>query len=654
MPESKTIKRIEGQLHRNATVERSIVDIEKRTVEVAFSSEEPYLRWFGYEILDHSKKSCDLSRLNNGGAVLVDHNTREQVGVIEKAWIGDDRVGRALVRFGKSARAEQEMQDVADGIRRHLSVGYQILEMELEKQSKGEPDMYRATNWQPFEISFVSVPADTTVGVGREAIPKDITVIYQIESEEKTMAANPTIPQATAIPAVPAAPAVPGQPDMRTLESQVRGQELARINEINAIAEKFGLQDFAKQAVATGMSVEDFRKNTLDELGKPKIVQMKGNEAEIGMSPKEAKRYSILNMVRARLLQAEGQPNAFKGCDFELECHNEILKRMGDNATPKGFLVPLDVLKVERDFRSLSQSHPHLLRDLTVGTATAGGHTVATNLLASNFIDLLRNAMVIYGMGAQMLTGLVGNIAIPRQTGGATAYWLAESGSPTEAQQAFDQVAMSPKTIGAYTDISRLLLKQSSVDVETLVMLDLAKVIALAIQSGAIKGSGSSNEPTGIINVAGIGSVAGGTNGAAPTYAHMVDLETEVAQDDADVGTLGYLTNTKVRGTLKKTLEFAAANSERVWKNGTVNDYKATVTNAIPSNLTKGSASGVCSGVIFGNWADLIIGMWGGLDVLVDPYTGGTSGTVRIVNHQSVDVAVRHAQSFSAMLDALT
>jgi HK97 family phage major capsid protein len=252
-----------------------------------------------------------------------------------------------------------------------------------------------------------------------------------------------------------------------------------------------------------------------------------------------------------------------------------------------------------------------------------------------------------------MLTGLVGNIAIPRQTGGATAYWVAESGAPTESAQAFDQVTMSPKTVGAFSDISRKLLLQSSIDIESFVRRDLATVLGLAIDLAGINGSGASNQPTGVLNVSGIGSVAGGTNGLAPTFAHIVELETDVAVANADIGSLGYMTNAAVRGKLKTT-EKASSTGQFVWEGGELNGYRAKVSNQVPSNLTKGTSSGVCSAIIFGNWADLIIGMWGGLDLMVDPYTGSTAGTVRVVALQDVDVAVRHAESFSAMKDALT
>lgn len=356
--------------------------------------------------------------------------------------------------------------------------------------------------------------------------------------------------------------------------------------------------------------------------------------ANIGMNSREVQRYSVLKALNALVT------GNWRGAEFEREASEAVAKRLGRE--PQGVFMPYDVLSK---------------RDLTVGTNSAGGYTVSTDLLSGSFIEMLRNSLVLNRAGATTLAGLVGNIAIPRQTGGATAYWVAESGAPTESAQAFDQIAMTPKTVGAFSDISRKLLLQSSIDVENFVQRDLATTIALAIDLAGLHGTGSSNQPTGIAATSGIGSVVGGTNGAAPDWDDLVDLETALATANADVGRMAYITNAKVRGKLKKTA-IESGYPDKIWdvKAGStpLNGYQALVSNQVSSALTKGTSSGVCSAIFFGNWADLIIGLWGGLDLMVDPYTGSTSGTVRVVALQDVDIAVRHAASFAAMLDALT
>ena len=423
-------------------------------------------------------------------------------------------------------------------------------------------------------------------------------------------------------------------PDMAAIEraaaDKANKDATARAVDIIAIGEMFAKQGGerkAAEALRAGKSVEQFRADMLQHMATAPVPT-----AEIGLSKKEAQRFSFMRAINA--MANPGDRQAQEAAAFERDCSEAYGQKLGRSA--QGFYVPIEVQQ----------------RDLTAGTPTAGGHTVATNLLSANFIDLLRNKMALTGLGAQFMGGLSGNIAIPRQTGGATAYWVAESGAPTESQAAFDQITMSPKTVGAYSDISRKLLLQSSLDVEAFVRNDLATVLALAIDLAAINGQGAGNEPRGVLKVAGIGSVVGGANGAAPNWAHIVDLESQIAVANADVGSMGYLTNAKVRGKLKTTSKVTGQNGF-IWEDG-LNGYNAAVSNQVPSNLTKGTASGVCSAIIFGNWADLIVGQWGTLDLLVDPYTGGTSGTVRVVALQDVDIAVRNAVSFSAMLDALT
>lgn len=608
------------RVERALTFERAQINADARTAELAFSSETPYERWWGIEVLDNTASAVRLGRLTSGGPLLMDHDTRDQVGVIESVRIDADRVGRAVVRFGKSARAQEVWQDVQDGIRRNVSVGYAIHKATLVETSDTGLDTYRVTDWEPLEISLVSVPADATVGIGRSAADGGDNPIQNI-AQEKSMTEATTTPAA----------AVDHSAIERAAIERANQDATKRAADIIAIGEMFakhGGERKAAEALRAGKTVEQFRADMLQHMATQPIPT-----ADIGMTEKEARSYSFLRALNA--MANPGDRKAQEQAAFEREASEAVAAKQGRAA--RGFYVPTEVQR----------------RDLTVGTPTAGGHTVATNLLTANFIELLRNKMAVTGLGAQFLSGLVGNIAIPRQTGGATAYWVAESAAPTESQAAFDQVTMSPKTVGAYSDISRKLLQQSSIDVEGFVRNDLATVLALAIDQAAISGTAANDQPRGILTTSGIGDVAGGTNGLAPTWAHIVELESDVAIANADVGTMGYLTNAKVRGKLKTTSKVSGQNGF-IWEDGMVNGYTAAVSNQVPSNLTKGSSSGVASAIIFGNWSDLIIGQWGTLDLLVDPYSGSTSGTVRVVALQDVDIAVRHAVSFSAMLDALT
>jgi HK97 family phage major capsid protein/HK97 family phage prohead protease len=603
-------------LQRSFAVDRAAINEEARTVELAFSSEEPYDRWWGREILDHTQTSIRLGRLTKGGPLLMDHDSRDHVGVIESVQIDADRVGRAVVRFGKSARAEEVWQDVKDGIRQNVSVGYVIHEAVLTEKSD-DIDTYRVTDWEPFEVSMVAVPADASVGVGRST-----------ESEKEP---NPIIDIKETKMETPA-PAV-----VNVAEHEQRGatNALKTVNDIIAIGEQYKCTDLASEAIRSGKTVEQFKSIVMEKMANKPV-----ETADIGLTDKEVKRFSVMRAINA--LANVGDRAAFEAAAFEREASEAVAKKLGRSA--QGIFIPMEIQK----------------RNLVVGTGSAGGNLVETSVLGDSFIEILRNRMMVMRMGAQMLTGLTGNIAIPRQTGAATAYWVAEDNAPTESQQAFDQVAMSPKTIGAFTDISRKLLLQSSIDVEGFVQRDLASVLALGIDLACIVDSGSANQPEGILGTSGIGDVAGGTNGLAPTWQHIVELWSDVAIANADFGSTGYLTNAKVAGKLMTT-EKAANTAQFVCPgfpdaNGMTNfgGARAGISNQVPSNLTKGSAAGVASAIIFGNWADLIIGQWGALDLLVDPYTGGAAGTLRVRVLQDVDIAIRHAESFSAMKDALT
>lgn len=625
--QQRKIDKIKNEnLFRSVAIERQAIDEESRTIEVAFSSEEPYGRWFGQEILGHDRSEVVMDFIASGRAPLLDqHNHGKQIGVIEKAWLDADRVGRALVRFGKSAAAEEFYEDVKDGIRANISVGYRILEMKLVESTE-EEDTFRMTKWKPHEVSFVSVPADETVGVGRSA--DEFVAQAKINSRGEHMDENEK-KQDVNLDEIKA-----------KAQKDARKAEVARIRDISTLGEMHNMKAEAKQFIENDKSVDTFRAHVLDELAKKGVQPVETPDPSVGMNEKEVKQFSFLRAINAMANPTDRA--AQEAAKFEFEASDAASVKM--KRSPQGILVPIDVLK----------------RDLTVGTATAGGHLVATDLLSGSFIEMLRNRMMVNRMGATTLTGLIGDIAIPRQTGGATCYWVAESGAPTESAAAFDQVTMSPETVGAFSEISRKLLKQSSIDIENFVRGDLARALGLGIDLAAINGSGASNEPEGILNTTGIGAVLGGTNGLAPTWAHMVNLWSEVAIDNADVGATGFMTNSKVIGQLMTT-EKASGTAQFVVKDfpdsagfTSIAGARCGVSNQVPSNLDKGTSTGVCSAVIFGNWADLLIGMWGTLDITVDPYSNSTSGTVRVVALQDVDVAVRHAESFAAMKDALT
>jgi HK97 family phage major capsid protein len=411
------------------------------------------------------------------------------------------------------------------------------------------------------------------------------------------------------------------------IETPVQRNHAAEIAVAAAGCGFAGANDIAMRSIQAGHTVEQFQQELIRSVATKPLPS-----ADIGLSRKEAERFSVLKVARAL-----ANPDQSNAASFERACSDAVAQKMGRSA--QGFFLPADVQK----------------RDLVVGTPTAGGNLVATDLLMGSFIDRLRHAMIIDRLGARMLTGLVGNVAIPKQTGEATIYWVAENTAPTESQQSIGQVTMTPKTAGGFTDIGRTLMNQTSMDVENFVLSDLATNLGLGIQLAAIAGTGANNQPSGLLTRI-TPLVIGGTNGLAPTWQHMIDLETAVSLANADVGNMAYLTNAKVRGKLKSTQKFASTNGMPIWADGStpINGYGAAITNAVPSNLVKGTSGAIASAIIFGNFADLMIGMWGTTDLIRDPYANSTTGGVRIVALQDVDVQLRNLESFATMVDALT
>lgn len=608
-------------LERALTVKRSDIDVDNRTVTLAFASETPVERYYGYEILDCCTSAIRMKRMLSGANLLCDHNSRDVVGVVESVSVGDDKVVRAVVRFGKSARAEEVFQDVVDGIRQNVSVGYMMHEGVRESEKDGV-GTYRITDWEPYEVSMVSIPADTAVGVGRSAPELAATAA---NTETPSAITTPSTSKETRIMEPVVTPPAPAAPTIQVVDKRNHPQEIIAIAGANAV-----LREAAMAAIQSGHTAEQFQTEAIRLLSsKPTPT------SDIGMDKRELQRYSLV-----RALHAMANPNnaeAQRAATFERECSSSVEKIMGKAA--RGIFMPSDIQK----------------RDLVAGTPTAGGNLIATDLLSGSFIDILRNAMVVNKLGVTMLPGLVGKVAIPKQTGSGTAYWVAESADPTESQQTIGQVTMNMKTIGAYTEFTRDLLLQSSIAVEQFVQNDLATVVGLGLQQAIINGPGTGGAPSGILTQV-AASILGGTNGLAPNWAHIIGLETNVSVANADVGSMGYLTNAKVRGKLKTTEKFAASNGLPIWVDGNdspLNGYMTAVTNAIPSNGTKGTGTNLSS-IIFGNFADVVIGLWGSLDLTVDPYALSKSGGVRVVALQSADVALRNVESFATMTDAIT
>lgn len=563
--------------------------LDDRSMDFPFSSEYPVARYFGSEVLSHEMEAANLSRLNDGAPLLFNHDPDRMIGVVERAWIdGEKKRGYAKVRFSRNKFAQEVLQDVRDGILRGVSFGYSIDKMEERE------DNFVATNWSPYEVSLAVIPADPTVGIGRS-----------LEDSNSEPAASTASPENTMTELV-----MDNTPDLEVIRSEAVEAERTRTASISKLGERHKLPELARELIDGGKSVDDARAAFLDKIGTQQ-VEHSITANDLGLSEKETREFSFVKALN--YLSNQGDAQARREAAFEIEVGEAAAKKY--ERSSNGIVVPNEVLR----------------RDLNVGTATAGGNLVDDVLLANSFIEILRNRLAISRAGATMLTGLQGNVSIPRQTSAASAYWVGESSAPSESQQAVDQVNMSPKTVGAFVDYSRRLLLQSSIDVEGMIRNDLARAIALEIDRAAIYGTGSSNQPLGLTNVTGIGSE---TLTGTGTFTEFIAMETDVAAANADAGALRYIINATTRGGLKGTKKDAGS-GEFVYADDEINGYPVIVSNQLTNN-----------DALFGDFSMFIMGMWSGLDLTVDPYAGATSGTVRVIALQDVDFAVKQAGAF--------
>lgn len=598
------------------TVEVRSVDEESRTVELSLSSEHEVDRWFGRELLVHDRSAIELDFLKSGRApLLADHDHSRQIGVIETASLSTkEKKLRAKVRFSRSALGQEFFQDVVDGIRSNISVGYRVKRMEVDENDE---ELYRVTRWAPLEVSVVSVPADPSVGIGRSASSASpATTNKPKRSEERQMSqSNSQV-------------VTEGNPDLDAIRQRA-AEDAAKaaqkmVGDIISLGAKHNKRDLAEQAIADGKSVEEFRGMLLETLSEGKPLE----NNDIGLSQKERKRFSLMRLTRA--LANPGVRAYQEAAALEFEASEAAQSKRGFEG--QGVTIPTDILTNWRSDVQLQK------RDLNTSDDSS---IIDEDFRGSEFIDVLRNQTSVMRAGARMLTGLEGNVAIPKKATASTAGWIAtEGGASSESEPTFTQVTLAPKVVGAFTDITRLMMQQSSPDIEALVRDDLAQGIALAIDLGGLEGSGSSGQPTGVLNTTGINTVTAFA-AAVPTFAEVVSLETALAVDNALIGNLGYITDAATYGGMK-TKPKDAGSGIMVLEGGEANGYAAFR-----------SQQATAGNLYFGNWADLLIGMWDGLDILVDPYTASTSGTVRIVALQTVDVAVRHAVSFAVGNDGV-
>lgn len=591
---------------------------ESETIPATIATSTPVDRGSFLEVLDCRPQGVDLSR--EPLPVLVSHDReRLAVGVAEGLRADGDRV-RASIRFGSSAEAIAIRRDVIAGIHRSLSVGYEILDDGVRIDEKS-----RRFRWRPFEVSITPVPADPNAGFFRN---KEYAMDQNTEQHnDQHMSRSQR--RAAGRDAV--------SERERTVEILAIADECVRIGYPRA-------RELAAQYIADGKSIEEFRADVafraLEAQSRRQSFSVPSGEnlnerelvaddaSSLGLTARDVSRYSLLRAIGAMV------SNDWSRAGFEREVTEAMRKKLGRNTDR--LVVPLECMGIRQG-----------RRDMTVASATGGGNLVQTDVIPTDFLVALRQQSRVMQLGARFIPGLVGNVNIPKAAGSVTTYWQStEATAITESQMSISQFLLSPKSCGAYTELSRKLLMQTSGMAEDVVRMDMTGALAEALDKAAVAGSGSGGEPTGLKNASVLG--VENASGAALSFDHLVNLELDVLAASGDqADSIAYLTTPAAFTYLKKKKD---TTNRYLWEvnNGNRTGAPATV-NGYPIAWTK-HLSG--SEILMGPWSRIIIGQWNALEIEVNPYANFPAGIVGVRAFMDVDVAADGVY-FSMMNDAV-
>ena len=580
---------------------------EDRMLSFSVSSESPVQREFGLEVLGHRQSdNVRLDRLNNGAPLLLNHDANSLVGIVESATLDVGR-GRlmATVRLGRSTLAEETYRDIQDGIRRNISIGYQINQM--ERQDDG--DVVRVTDWEAFEISLVSIPADSTIGIGRN-LGRSLSLIEQANTESnmseiKTEEVKaPSIDQGIDVEAA--------VKTRLSEEMKLRNKEISEILNLGAAHNR---SDLAKASINSGERLDVFRGKLLNEIENQPL-----ENTEIGLTKDETRQFSIMRAVRA--LSNPTDRRAQEEASFEFEASRAYGEMVGK--TSEGIFVPSEI------------QNQWSTQERVINTTT-GLPLVYSELQYNNLIEALTPWSTVLASNPTTLQNLQGNVSIPRITAIQTAAFVAEGANVADQTETLDSVTLSQKTLGASTLITRsMMMNSDNFSVEQMVRNNLAQAISVGFDNAALNGTGVAPNPRGIINTVGIGAQAFAAAGV-PTWQEILAMESTVYQANSYLGpNTRLITTGAVQGSMKGTPKVAGAGaSSFVQQDGFVNGYEVLISSQVPAG-----------NIVFGDFTQFIAAFWGGLELLADPYTNSSSGTLKLVAMSSIDFGVRHPASF--------
>jgi HK97 family phage major capsid protein/HK97 family phage prohead protease len=610
-------------------------------LEASFASETPVVRSWGTEVLVCTPEAVDLSRSIDGLPLLANHDARTLVGRARNLRVSSRKLRGTISLFDNEAG--RDTKAVIDGGHREVSLSYEVLQTE----DAGD-GVFRVTRWRPYEISIVSIPADPTVGIQRSQR------ISFMDTNNQPSAGGNQAGAANEPPALTRSQRAAASASMEAFQDRAtRIADLARrySDRISAEEVQGAMQRNADAEGLQALVLERMTTRHTDTRGGIAPGDMPGTDPQQREWQRIAGGYSL----QRALLSMVDPGHYSRSGGREAEMSQELARRSG--IQPEGLMVPMESFFATQLARLAK-------RDFSVGVSSEGGVTVGTNIRPDLWTDLLLPRSAAIALGAKTLFGLSSNLQIPKKAAGTTPGWVTEQGELSESGAAFGGVTLSPKRAGAFMEVTKQLVIQSSLAIEQLLREDLTETLLSEVDRVTLVGTGASNQPRGIANTSGLGAVVGGTNGAQLAWSHVLDLEKAVANANGIVNpqAMGYAINPAAQSWAKRTPKIAGTDTLMIGDTPidargltVLNGYKCAVSTHLPANGTKGTASGVCSTLLFGDFSQAIIGFFGnGVDLVVDPYSLAINGMIRITANLYVDVGVRRANSFATMADALT
>ena len=604
-------------------------------VRASVSSEEPYERYMcdengeyvrAYEVLGHGEGEIDFSRMKDG-LVIQDTHNGDQIGIIREPEVKDGKLG-GVIEFGSGERSQEIARDAAKGIRRNMSVGYIVNKYKRDGVADDGLPIFRVVDWTPYEASFVNVPADASIGVGR------VLDTTEGGAEPETRAAvNPSAVQKKE----------EKEMDAKTIAALMAKAERAHMKaaDVSALIEQGKTEAeisdaIAERALAYADEVkEKAEKEAAERAAKKPEMPKPSAPAVISGGESKGRKYNLVNVIRSMVAAHEG--NVGPDIGFEREISQEIARQ--NHKSAKGIFVP---------------SYALLTGKRALDTSNAAG-LVATDTLFGEFIQALVADTVLGRVGVRTIEGLVGDVAIPKGSA-AQAYWITpEGGNATQTTPGVGQVAATPHTVGAYTDITRKLLIQNGISSQNLVADELRGAIARAVEAAVFSGTGANGQPTGLDNFTEV--VGGETVGiptvsmtaGAPTHANMVEFWSKIYSANANGERMSFIGSPAVKALLRSTRDVTVIKNEAGTDNvaavGT--DYLCDSDSRVEGY--EFHMSNLCNSkkLYFGDWREIMLAFWSGIDLIVDTASLSLSGGVRVVAFQDCDVIIRHRESFA-------